>query len=130
MTPPSDRNADGDVKRLLAVLEQLRDQQTELIADKDRKLLFMLEHLQGLREEMSAQHQRLRSDVNAGFQGATHEVQQLRTDMTTVKLDVNTLRTVREIEQQYSTRRATWAGLLAGFIFSVLMKLGDWLWHR
>lgn len=90
---------------------------------------WLFEALDGLRREMTDQHQRLRTDVNAGFADQRVEVQALRADLTKMAIHLNTLQTQKEMEERQAMKRGAWAGVLAGFLISVVMKLFDFLWN-
>lgn len=90
---------------------------------------WLFETLDSLRREMSDQHQRLRSDVTAGFSQNRDEIRGVRNDVTQLALDVTTLKVQRDSEEKQSMKRGAWAGILAGFLFSLLMKLADFLWN-
>lgn len=99
------------------------------MADSPLPSAWLFETLDSLRREMTEQHQRLRTDVTAGFEQNRDELRGVRDNMTKLALDVNTIKVQRDADEKQSVKRGAWAGILAGFLFSVLMKLADYLWN-
>lgn len=106
MTPPANSAGDGD----------------------GSKLVFLLGHIEALRDETQLQHRRLREDFDKRIECARAEAARLRADLTEVTLDLTALKTQHSLEKDYGSRRAVIIGTVAGMVVSVLMWLGDKLW--
>ena len=92
---------------------------------------WLYEELTAWRRETTEQHQRLRTDMNMGFDRIRAELivrqDQLIQDHGDRLLVIETQRTV---EAQQTIRRSTWAGMLAAAVLTALMKLVELIWHR
>lgn len=88
---------------------------------------YFLEELRLLRAEQTERHQRMRSEMHAGFDKVTMEVRQ-RLDDHSGRLLI--IETERKVEQTQSVRRGTWAGILAATGLTALMKVIEGTWYR
>ena len=105
----------------------------ELLQEQHKGIPLWLDaKLEALRELFQEQHQRLRQDMHQGFDAGVVRTKSLSDELTQLRLQVDRLVTERQIEERQSLKRGTWAGILAGFLFSALMKFADVLFggHR
>lgn len=92
--------------------------------------LWMDAKFESLRTLFTDQHLRLREDMGLGFNAAVAKSETLQRELQLLQRQVDELVTLRKEEQRRALTRSTWAGIVAGFLFSALMKFADWLWGR
>lgn len=97
-----------------------------------RETDWMWNQLNAMRDDMKEQHQRLRSDMHAGFDKLSHEIRERvnplerRAEDHSGRLIV--IETERRSEAAQALKRGTWAGLLAAVGFQALMKVIEHWW--
>ena len=91
---------------------------------------WLFETLDSMRRETSEQHQRLRADVNAGFDKLRVEIQSLQREQSGTDKRVLVMETERGAEARQIASRAGWWAFFAGALFTLAMKLVDWFWKR
>lgn len=92
-----------------------------------RETDWLFNRMNALEEQMREQHQRLRSDMNAGFEKVSHDLRQTVISMTpTCRAHGERLlviETERGIEKSQALKRGTWAGLAAASGFTILWEV-------
>ena len=90
---------------------------------------WVYEVLQNIRDEMTGQHQRMRTDMNAGFDKMELKIDRAGRDLSekyeAMKLDVERIKTTREVESQYTGRVAA----VVAFLVTVLIEGVRMVWH-
>ena len=96
--------------------------------DLDRRETdWLFQRLNTLEDQMREQHQRLRSDMNAGFMQVTHEVR-VGFVSTDERLKdhgdrILVIETTRMMERREAGKRGTWAGIAAASGLTVIWEL-------
>ncbi len=89
---------------------------------------WLWESLEGLRKAAADGHSRLRQDMSIQFDKQHEELKSIARDVSEIQLMVERLKTQHELEEKASMKRGAWAGMLAGFVLSLMLKFGEWLW--
>ncbi len=97
--------------------------------DYDRDWLFHA--LNDLKDQMIGQHQRIRSDMNAGFgeRQVALEVHRTKDKVDSVEERVLVIETSRRFEEAQAVKRSAWAGILAAAGLTGLMQVIKAVWH-
>lgn len=91
---------------------------------------WLFDTLTSMRQEGQEQHQRLRSDVNAGFDKLWEEMKSIRSDLSGTDKRLLVVETERGAEAKQAASKAGWVAFLAGAVLTLLMKVFDWLGKR
>lgn len=86
---------------------------------------WLFDTLNSMRQESQDRHQRLRADVNAGFDKIWEELKGLRKDQTATDKDVTVIKTERGMEAKSAAAKAGWVAFLAGTAVSLVLKWFD-----
>ena len=93
----------------------------------NRETDWLLNRLDVIEAQMREQHQRLRSDMNAGFLSLTTEMRNTVAAMTPTCVAhgdrLLVIETERKIEAGRAMKRGTWAGLAAAAGLTGLIKI-------
>lgn len=98
-----------------------------------RETDWLFQRLNALEDQMREQHQRLRSDMNAGFMKVAHEISERvspierRAEDHSGRLIV--IETERRAEAAQSMKRGAWAGILAATGLQACLKMFEHWWH-
>lgn len=97
-----------------------------------RETEWLFQRLNDLENQMRDQHQRLRSDMNAGFTRVTHEIGERVSPLERRAEDHSgrllTIEVERRAEAQQALKRGTWAGVLAGAGITGVFKVLEHWW--
>ena len=91
---------------------------------------WLFDTLDSMRKETSEQHQRLRADMNAGFDRLRVEIQSLSNEQGKTDKRVLVMETERGSEAKQAASRAGWLAFFAGAAFTLVLKLLEWLGKR
>ena len=91
---------------------------------------WLFETLDSMRKETGEQHQRLRADMNAGFDRLRVEIQALQREQSGTDKRVLVMETERGAEAKQLASRAGWVAFFAGAALTLGLKLLDWFWKR
>ena len=91
---------------------------------------WLLDRFNSLETQLREQHQRLRSDMNAGFVRLEDRMANHIQDDNAVADRVLRMETQREDEAKAAVRRGTWAGLLAAAGLSGAVEVFKIWLHR
>lgn len=86
---------------------------------------WLFEAINDMRKESQEQHQRLRADVNAGFDKLWDELKGLRKDQIATDKDVTVIKTERGVEAKYEAAKAGWVAFLASALLGLALKWFD-----
>ena len=84
---------------------------------------WLWDTMTGMRDEMAAQHGRLRSDISAGADRLRMEIREVSEKVDTLSRAVVRIEAQRELEEKQSVRRGAWAGILAAAGLTALWEL-------
>jgi hypothetical protein len=91
---------------------------------------WLWDTMTSMREEMTAQHGRLRSDISAGADRLRQEIREVSDKVDTLSKAVVRIEAQRELEEKQSVRRGAWAGILAAAGLTALLEGFKAWFHR
>jgi hypothetical protein len=92
-------------------------------------LVWLEKRLDAIELQMTEQHQRLRSDMYAGFDKVAAKLDQHADDDAKVANRVLVIETNIAAEERQAVKRGTWAGLLAAFGLTAGWELVQKIWR-